>query len=100
MDRIAHFTALVARHPDNALFRFSLAQALDAAERRAEAVEHYRLCCASRADWMMPRILLGKLLLRSGDRAAARPVLEEALQLAVDQHHEEPEAELRALLAS
>jgi predicted Zn-dependent protease len=100
MDRIAQFTALVARQPGNALFRFSLAQALDAADRRAEAAEHYRLCCASRADWMMPRILLGKLLLRSSDPAAAKPVLEEALQLAIDQNHEDPEAELRALLAS
>ncbi len=99
-DRIAQFTALVAQQPANALFRFSLAQALDAADRRGEAAEHYRLCCASRADWMMPRILLGKLLLRSGEHAAAKPVLEDALQLAIDQSHEDPEAELRALLAS
>ena len=100
MDRIAQFTALVAQQPANALFRFSLAQALDAADRRGEAVEHYRICCASRADWMMPRILLGKLLLRTGDATAAKPVLEDALQLAIDQNHEDPEAELRALLAS
>lgn len=99
-DRIAQFTALVVQQPGNALFRFSLAQALDAAGRRAEAAEHYRLCCASRADWMMPRILLGKLFLAAGDKPSAKPVLEEALQLAVDQSHEEPEAELRALLAS
>ncbi len=99
MDRIAQFTALVAQQPGNALFRFSLAQALDAADRREEAAEHYRHCCASRADWMMPRILLGKLLLRAGDKSAARPVLEEALQLAIDQDHEDPAAELRALLA-
>lgn len=99
-DRIAQFTALVAQQPGNALFRFSLAQALDAADRRDEAAEHYRLCCASRADWMMPRILLGKLLLRAGDKAAAKPVLEEALQLAIDQNHEDPEAELRSLLAT
>ena len=100
MDRIAHFTALVAQQPGNALFRFSLAQALDAADRREEAVEHYRLCCASRADWMMPRILLGKLLLRAGDPAAARPVLEEALRLAIEQDHEDPAAELQAILGS
>ena len=49
---------------------------------------------------MMPRILLGKLLLRSGDSASAKPVLEDALQLAIDQDHEEPESELRALLAT
>jgi hypothetical protein len=48
---------------------------------------------------MMPRILLGKLLLRMGRTADARPVLEEALALAVAQDHEEPETELRGLLA-
>ncbi len=100
MDRIAHFTSLVAQQPANPLFRFSLAQALDAADRREEAAGHYRACCASRADWMMPRILLGKLLLRSGDTAAARPILEEALHLAVEQNHEDPAAELRALLGA
>lgn len=102
-DRIARFSALVAAQPDNALFRFSLAQALDADTRLPEAIAHYRACCASRADWMMPRILLGKALLRTAaaeDRAAARPVLEEALSLAVAQDHEDPATELRALLAA
>lgn len=99
-ERIARFTALVATQPTNPLFRFSLAQALDAEARLSEAAEHYRACVASRADWMMPRILLGKLLLRTGDLAAARPILEEALALAIAQDHEDPAAELRALLAS
>lgn len=97
--RSARFAAIVASQPENPLFRFSLAQALDAEGRLAEAAEHYRYCVASRADWMMPRILLGKALLRAGSPAEARPVLEEALRLAIEQHHEEPEAELRALLA-
>lgn len=97
-DRIDRFSALVASQPENTLFRFSLAQALDAENRLSEAAEHYRYCVASRADWMMPRILLGKVLLRAGAPAEAKPVLEEALQLAVDQHHEDPESELRALL--
>ncbi len=102
-ERTARFAALVAAQPDNALFRFSLAQALDAEARLPEAIEHYRVCCAARADWMMPRILLGKALLRTGvseDRAAARPVLEDALALAIAQDHEDPAAELGALLAT
>ncbi len=102
-DRVTRFSALVASQPDNPLFRFSLAQALDAAGDSAAAVEHYRLCAATRADWMMPRILLGKALLRTsapGDRTAARPVLEEALALAMAQDHRDPAAELSALLAS
>lgn len=97
--RTEAFAALVARQPDNELFRFSLAQALAADGRGAEAVPHYEYCVAKKADWMMPRILLGKLLVQLGRRADARPHLADALRLAVEQHHEDPERELRALLA-
>ena len=67
--------------------------------RGADAVQHYRLCLEKKPDWMMARILLGKLLLQLGRPNEARPLLATALQLAVDQHHEDPERELRALLA-
>lgn len=98
MSRTAQFHALVTQQPENELFRFSLAQALEADGRGADAIPHYEFCVAKKADWMMPRILLGKLLLAGGQRAAAQPLLASALQLAIDQHHETPEAELRALL--
>lgn len=97
--RSDQFAALVARQPDNELFRFSLAQALLAENRPADALEHLTLCARKKTDWMMPRILLGKALAGLGRRAEARPWLEEALHLAVDQNHEDPERELRALLA-
>lgn len=97
--RSPQFAALVERAPDNELFRFSLAQALSAEGRTEEAVPHYAFCVAKKADWMMPRILLGKLHLAAGRRAEARPLLLEALELAVSQTHEDPERELRALLA-
>ena len=97
--RSARFAVLVSQQPDNELFRFSLAQALDAEGNAAEAAVHYGFCIARKLDWMMPRILLGKLLLRLGRTEEARPVLEDALQLAIAQEHEEPETELRALLA-
>ncbi len=92
------FSALVERHPENEMFRFSLAQALVADGRGVEAVPHYEFCVAKKADWMMARILLAKLLLQLGRKAEARPLLEAALQLAIEQHHEDPERELRALL--
>lgn len=98
--RVDNFAAMVARQPDNELFRFSLAQALAAEGRTADAVPHYEICLAKKADWMMPRILLGKILLQLDRRAEAKPLLAAALQLAVDQHHEDPERELRALLAN
>lgn len=97
--RIDQFSALVAKQPDNELFRFSLAQALLAAGRGPEAQEHLEFCCRRKADWMMPRIMLGKLLLASARPQDAKPVLEAALALAVAQAHEDPAGELRALLA-
>ena len=97
--RSQHFFALVARQPDNELFRFSLAQALLAETRQADAVEHLQFCAQKKRDWMMPRILLAKSLLHLGRREEARPWLEEALRLAIEQDHQDPEAELRALLA-
>ena len=90
---------LVAKQPDNELFRFSLAQALLNEGHPAEAVEHLARCARKKPDWMMPRVLLGKTLLVLDRRTEARPWLEEALKLAVEQNHEDPERELRALLA-
>lgn len=97
--RSAHFSTLVAKHPDNELFRFSLAQALLAEDRGADAIDHLEACARKKSDWMMPRIMLGKTLLALGRRADAKPWLEEALQLAVSQDHQDPEAELRSLLS-
>lgn len=97
--RVEQFQTLVERQPDNEMFRFSLAQALATDGRGEEAVAHYRFCVAKKSDWMMARILLGKLLLQLGRRPEARLLLEDALQLAIEQHHEDPEQELRALLA-
>ncbi|MBX3751376.1 MAG: molecular chaperone DnaJ [Opitutaceae bacterium] len=97
-DRVAQFEALVARQPENELFRFSLSQALLAAGRATEAEPHLWFCIEKKSDWMIPRILLGKHLLASGRQSEARPLLEAALQLAIDQDHEDPAAELRALL--
>ena len=96
--RSEQFAALVARQPDNELFRFSLAQALLAENQPAQAIEHLSACAGKKADWMMPRILLGKALLGLGRRTEAKPWLEEALRLAVAQDHDDPAQELRAML--
>jgi predicted Zn-dependent protease len=96
--RSRQFAALVEQQPDNELFRFSLAQALLAEGRPAEAIEHLSQCAGKKPEWMMPRILLGKALLGLGRRSEAKPWLEEALKLAIAQDHEDPERELRALL--
>jgi predicted Zn-dependent protease len=100
MARSELFRAHVAADPANALFRFSLGQELLKEGAPAEAAEHLRRAAEAKADWMMPRVLLGKALAAVGDRTGARAAWTDALALAVAQGHEEPEAELRALLAS
>ena len=97
--RSAQFAALVAQQPGNELFRFSLAQALVGEGQAEAAVEHLIVCAHKKPDWMMPRILLGKALLGLSRQAEARPWLEQALQLALAQNHEDPANELKALLA-
>ncbi len=99
LSRSTQFAALVEQQPANELFRFSLAQALLAEGRPADAVEHLALCAGKKPEWMMPRILLGKTLLALGRRAEAKPWLEQALQLARAQDHEDPAREMSALLA-
>ncbi len=99
MARSDQFAALVEQQPTNVLFRFSLAQALLAEGRPADAVEHLTLCADNKPDWMMPRILLGKTLLGLGRRDEAKPWLEAALRLALAQDHEDPAKEMQALLA-
>ena len=98
-ERVVHFEGLVARQPQNELIHFSLAQALEPADRGAEAVRHYEFCLVKKPDWMMARILLGKRLLALGRRTEARNHFEAGLNLAIEQEHEDPERELRALLA-
>ena len=48
---------------------------------------------------MLARILLGKALLATGQADRAQAMLEQALKLAIEQHHDDPADELRALLA-
>lgn len=96
--RVEQFQSLVAGQPANELFRFSLGQALLAENRPAEALPQFEFCVRHRDDWMMARIFAGKTLLQLGRRENAKPLLEDALRLAIAQHHEDPERELRALL--
>ncbi len=93
------FRPRVEAKPDNMLFRFSLGQALYDEGATSEAIEHLQLCTDSRDDWMLPRILLGKVLLANGKTEQAKTILETALRLALTQNHKDPAAELREILA-
>ena len=90
MARSEIFRRHVAADPVNPLFRFSLGQALFTEGDAVGAVEHLRLAAASKADWMMPRILLGKSLLAAGDREGAKDAFADALALLARDEHERP----------
>lgn len=98
--RSSLFLTKVEQAPDNLLFRFSLAQALYQENNYEEACEHLQVCCDGRKDWMLAKILLGKSLLALGKTDDARPVLQAALALAIEQNHDDPADELRTLLAA
>lgn len=93
------FKKMVEQAPQNELFRFSLGQALFDEGSYAEAIEHLEVCREKKAEWMMPLVLLGKSYLEVGRIQEAKKALQGALDLAISQEHETPEAELRALLA-
>lgn len=98
-DAITRYTAMVVQHPGNELVRFSLAKALFDRGAFAEAIPHFEKALEKRADWMVVTILLGRSQLAMGDKAAARANFERARQLAIEQHHEGPLAELDQLLS-
>ena len=93
------FRTKVETDPENLLFQFSLGQALVEEDSAEKALEPLRFCIENKADWMAPRILLGKCLAKIGETTDAVSILQEALDLAKQQGHEEPESELRELLA-
>ncbi len=97
-ERIRNFREKVEAEPGNVFYRFSFGQALFDAARYDEALEQLEHCALSRADWMIPRILMGKAFLANQQPEQARAWLEEAMQLAVEQNHDDPQEEIRELL--
>ena len=97
-EAIERFQALLQKNPSNGLARFSLAKSLFDAGRFKEAKIHFENSLKEKPEWMVAQILLGKCELSLGSREQARTAFERGLQLAIDQHHEGPQAELEALL--
>ncbi|MGF1483526.1 MAG: tetratricopeptide repeat protein [Opitutales bacterium] len=94
------FREKVAQQPKNPLFRFSLGQALYQEGDLTGAREHFEIAANSRDDWMLPRIMLGQALIDAGEPESARPWLERALELAIEQQHDDPADECRQLLST
>lgn len=98
MTRIERFRELAKDNPENILHQFSLGQALFDEGSYEEASHALNACIETRPDWMLPRILLGKALIELRRIDDAKAHLEASLQLAIDQHHEGPEEEVRKLI--
>lgn len=89
---------MVEQYPNNELARFSLGKALFDAGQIQLAKEQFELALARKPDWMVVRILIGKCELAVGNTAAAKAAFQHALELAIEQHHEGPQAEMEELL--
>jgi predicted Zn-dependent protease len=98
-ETISRYEKMVAQFPGNELARFSLGKALFDAGDFARAKEHLTAALAKKPDWMVVQILIGKCELAQGNAVAAKAAFERALQLAIEQHHEGPQAEMEQALA-
>jgi tetratricopeptide (TPR) repeat protein len=98
-DPLARAEALVARYPKNELARFSLGKAYFDRGEFEIAKSHLEQALAVKPDWMVVQILIGKCDLALGRNGEAKKAFARARQLAIDQHHEGPLAEMDAALA-
>jgi tetratricopeptide (TPR) repeat protein len=98
-DSLARAEALIARYPKNELARFSLGKAYFDRGEFNTAKAHFEQALAVKPDWMVVQILIGKCELALGRNAEAKKAFERARELAIEQHHEGPLAEMDAALA-
>lgn len=98
-DPIERWNKALAANPNNHLARFSLAKSYFDLEKFPEAKEHLTTALAAKPDWMVVQILLGKCELALGNKVEALRNFEGARQLAIDQNHEGPLAEMEQILA-
>jgi len=90
---------MLAKYPDNEMARFSLGKAFYDLGQFALARDQFAAALGRKPDWMAVAILLGKCELALGSTAAAKEAFAKALQLAIEQKHEGPQAEMEQLLA-
>ena len=99
IDAIARHKKLLDQYPDNELARFSLGKAYFDTGQIAEAKEQFDRAIAKKPDWMVVQILIGKCDLALGNTGEAKSAFERAKQLAIEQNHEGPLAEMEQMLA-
>ncbi|MBM3831698.1 MAG: tetratricopeptide repeat protein [Verrucomicrobia bacterium] len=99
-ETIARYQKLLEQYPNNELARFSLGKAYFDAKEFPLAKEQFALALARKPDWMAVQILLGKCEQELNNVALAKAAFERARQLAIEQKHDGPLAEVEELLAS
>ena len=97
-ETVARCQNMVDQFPNNELARFSLGKAYYDLGQFGDAKEQFELALSRKPDWMAVQILLGKSALALGQTATAKSAFERARQLAIEQNHEGPLAEVEELL--
>ena len=97
-ETVARYQNLVEQFPDNELARFSLGKAYYDLGQFGNAQEQFELALSRKRDWMAVQILLGKCAVALGQTATARSAFQRARQLAIEQNHEGPLADVEQLL--
>ena len=97
-EAIERHKKLLEQFPDNELARFSLGKAYFDSGDLAAAREQFEIALAKKPEWMVVQILIGKCELGLGDKAKAKAAFERAKQLAIEQNHEGPLAEMEQML--
>ena len=95
---VARYQSMVEQFPDNELARFSLGKAYYDLGQFGDAEAQFELALLRKPDWMAVQILLGKCAVALGKSARAKSAFERARQLAIEQEHEGPLAEIEQLL--
>lgn len=96
---IARYQKLVEQYPDKEQARFSLGKAYYDSGQFVPAKEQFQIALGKKHDWMVVQILIGKCELALGNRGLAKHAFERALKLAIEQHHDGPQAEMEQMLA-
>jgi len=97
-DTILRHQRMLEKFPENELARFSLGKAWFDAGEHVKAKEQFEIALRKKPDWMVVQILIGKCDLSLGHREAAMAAFTRARQLAIDQHHDGPLAEMEQAL--
>lgn len=97
-DAIARHRKMVEQFPDHELPRFSLGKTLFEAEQYAEAKEQFAAALKLKPEWMAVQILFARCEINLGNTDDARAALLRARELAMQQNHAGPKAEVEQLL--